>query len=435
MTNVFPYSRQSIGEDDLEAVIAVLKSDYLTQGPAVDFFEHQLAEYGNARYAVAMSSGTAALNAAYFSLGIEAGSEIITSPITFAATSNAALMLGIKSVFVDVEPDTGNMNAGLIESAVSSKTKAIVPIHYGGHPVDLDSVYAVARKHGLAVIEDACHAISAEYKKNGLWVMGHGDKEQKAKNKRQRAIGQRQKEIYLAFDARRASVQPTSGSTLDADWVRIGSCTHSDITVFSFHPVKPMTTGEGGAALTNDPAIYKRLKQFRSHGITKDNFVNASHGDWYYEMQFLGNNYRMTDIQAALGTSQLKKLDGFTERRRAIAARYNEVFKDNPYFDMPVQRSYARSSHHLYPIRLKDAYKENKRVIFSRLKEKGLGVQVHYIPVYLQPYYQQLGFKQGLCRLAEDFYEREISIPLYPGMSDADADQVVHRLFSVFKVL
>ena len=404
MTNVFPYSRQSIGEDDLEAVIAVLKSDYLTQGPAVDSFERQLAEYGNARYAVAMSSGTAALHAAYFSVGIEAGSEIITSPITFAATSNAALMLGIKSVFVDVEPDTGNMNAGLIESAVSSKTKAIVPIHYGGHPVDMDSVYAVARKHGLAVIEDACHAISAEYRRQGTGA-----------------------------DSRSSSSK--SQKAEEVDWVRIGSCTHSDITVFSFHPVKPMTTGEGGAALTNDPEIYKRLRQFRSHGITKDNFVNASHGDWYYEMQFLGNNYRMTDIQAALGTSQLKKLDGFTERRRAIAARYNEVFKDNPYFDMPVQRSYARSSHHLYPIRLKDAYKKNKRVIFSRLKEKGLGVQVHYIPVYLQPYYQQLGFKQGLCRLAEDFYEREISIPLYQGMSDADADQVVQRLLSAFKEL
>ncbi|MGO9014978.1 MAG: UDP-4-amino-4,6-dideoxy-N-acetyl-beta-L-altrosamine transaminase [Dissulfurispiraceae bacterium] len=397
MTDVFPYSRQSIGADDIEAVIAVLKSDYLTQGPAVEMFERKLSEYVNARYAVVMSSGTAALHAAYFAAGIEAGGEVITSPITFAATSNAALMLGIKPVFVDVERDSGNMDTALLEPLINSATKAIVPIHYAGHPVDMPAVHAVAQRHGLVVIEDACHAISAEYR-----------------------------------------LQPAQGESAegsDNDWIRIGSCTHSDITVFSFHPVKPMTTGEGGAVLTNDPEIYTRLKQFRTHGITKDNFVNESHGDWYYEMQFLGNNYRMTDIQAALGTSQLKKLDGFSERRREIALRYDEAFRGNPYFDIPVRRSYARSSHHLYPIRLRDSYKKNKRVIFSRLKEKGLGVQVHYIPVYLQPYYKNLGFKQGLCPLAEDFYEREISIPLYQGMSDADADKVAHRLLSVFNEL
>ncbi len=391
---MFPYSRQSIGADDLEAVMAVLKSDYLTQGPAVEAFERSLSEYANVRYAVAMSSGTAALHAAYFAAGIEADSEIITSPITFAATSNAALMLGIKPVFVDVESDSGNMDTALLEPLINSATKAIVPVHYSGHPVDMPAVHAIAQRHGLFVIEDACHAISAEYRRQG------------------------------------AKGESAGGS--DNDWIRIGSCMHSDITVFSFHPVKPMTTGEGGAALTNDAEIYRRLKQFRTHGITKEKFMNEPHGEWYYEMQFLGNNYRMTDIQAALGTSQLKKLDGFTERRRAIASRYIEAFKDNPYFDIPVQRSYARSSHHLYPIRLRDACKENKRVIFSRLKEKGLGVQVHYIPVYLQPYYQQMGFKQGLCPLAEDFYEREISIPLYQGMSDADAAQVAHRLLSAF---
>jgi len=385
LTDVFPYSRQSIGADDLEAVMAVLKSEYLTQGPAVETFERKLSEYANARYAVAMSSGTAALHAAYFAAGIEADSEVITSPITFAATSNAALMLGIKPVFIDVETDTGNMNTGLIEGAVSSRTKAIVPIHYAGHPVDMPAVHAIARRHGLIVIEDACHAIGAEY--------------------------------------------------LQGEWIKVGSCMHSDISVFSFHPVKPITTGEGGAVLTNDPEIYKRLKQFRTHGITKENFMNESHGEWYYEMQFLGNNYRMTDIQAALGTSQLKKLDGFTKRRREIASRYDEAFRGNPYFDVPVRRAYAKSSHHLYPIRLRDAYKENKRSIFSRLKEKGLGVQVHYIPVYLQPYYKGLGYEAGACPAAEDFYEREISIPLYQDMSDADTEQVAERLLSVFNAL
>ncbi len=394
LTWFVPYSRQSIEADDIEAVITVLKSDYLTQGPAVDAFEASLAAYTGATHAVVFSSGTAALHAAYFAAGLDRNDELVTSPITFAATSNAALMLGIKPVFVDVEPDTGNINVGLIEGAVSARTKAIVPVHYAGQPVDMDSVYAIARKNGLVVIEDACHAIGAEYRNRNA-ECGTPDSER-------------------------------------SEWIKVGSCTHSDITVFSFHPVKPMTTGEGGAALTNDVEIYHRLKQFRTHGITKEKFINEPHGEWYYEMQFLGNNYRMTDIHAALGASQLKKLDSFTRRRREIASRYDEAFRGNPYFDIPVHRSYARSSHHLYPIRLRDAYKKNKRVIFPRLKEKGLGVQVHYIPVYLQPYYQHIGFKQGLCPLAEDFYEREISIPLYQGMSDADAAQVVHRLLSAF---
>jgi len=394
LIDVFPYSRQSIGADDLEAVMAVLKSDYLTQGPAVETFEGRLSEYAKARYAVVMSSGTAALHAAYFAAGLEAGSEVITSPITFAATSNAALMLGIKPVFVDVEPDTGNMDAGLIEGAVNSGTKAIVPVHFGGHPVDMDSLYAVARKHGLVVIEDACHAISAEYRRRGDKGRGPKDK--------------------------------------GDDWIRIGSCTHSDITVFSFHPVKPITTGEGGAALTNDPEIYHRLKQFRTHGITKEKFMNESHGGWYYEMQFLGNNYRMTDIQAALGTSQLRKLDGFTGRRREIAAWYDEAFKGNPYFDRPVERPNTRSSYHLYPIRLKDKVTYRKKDIFSKLRERRLGVQVHYIPVYLHPYYQGLGYRKGLCPVSEDFYGREISIPIYPSMSDSDLRSVVNILNETF---
>lgn len=391
MTDVFPYSRQCIETDDLEAVIAALKSDYLTQGPAVEAFEHKLADYTGACYAVAMSSGTAALHAAYFATGIEANSEILTSPITFAATSNAALMLGARPVFADVEGDTGNMDVALLEPLISSGTKALVPVHYAGQPVDMSALHDIAQRRGLAVIEDACHAIGAAYR------------------------GQEAKDL-----------------TPDADWIKVGSCAHSDVTVFSFHPVKPITTGEGGAALTNDAEIYHRLKQFRTHGITKEKFMNESHGDWYYEMQFLGNNYRMTDIQAALGASQLKKLDRFTERRRGIVALYDAAFKDNPYFDIPVLRPFARSSHHLYPIRLRDAYKEKRRVIFSRLKEKGLGVQVHYIPVYLQPYYQHLGFRQGLCPVAEDFYEREISLPVYPGMSDDDAAVVIHRLLSAF---
>ncbi|MCL4492376.1 MAG: UDP-4-amino-4,6-dideoxy-N-acetyl-beta-L-altrosamine transaminase [Nitrospirae bacterium] len=380
MTDFFPYSRQAIDEEDIAAVVSVLKSDYLTQGPAVEAFEKALSEYAGACYAVVFSSGTAALHAAYFAAGLGQADEMITSPITFAATSNAALMLGIKPVFVDVEGDTGNIDLGLAGPAVKPKTKAVVPVHYAGHPADMDGIRDIARKHGLIVIEDACHAIGAQY----------------------------------------------SGR-------KIGGL--SDITVFSFHPVKPITTGEGGAALTNDRGIYRRLKQFRTHGITREDFVNESHGDWYYEMQFLGNNYRMTDIQAALGTSQLKKLDAFTRRRRYIAERYSLAFKDNPYFDLPPERGYAYSSYHLYPVRLKDGYKDKRRAIFTQMRKAGLGVQVHYIPVYLQPYYQKLGYERGLCPIAEDFYQREISIPIYPAMGDGEINSVVTRIFEVFKHL
>ncbi len=392
-----PYSRQSIDEEDIAAVVSVLKSDYLTQGPAVDAFEAALASYAGTEYAVVFSSGTAALHAAYFSAGLGRDDALITSPITFSATSNAALMLGIKPVFVDVECDTGNIDTELIESAINRQTKALVPVHYAGHPVDMDALQRIAIKHGLIVIEDACHAIGAEYRRQ--ITNGKGKK------------------------------------TMGCDWIKVGACMHSDITVFSFHPVKPITTGEGGAALTNDRIIYKRLKQFRTHGITRENFVNGSHGDWYYEMHFLGNNYRMTDIQAALGISQLKKLNRFTEYRRAIVARYNEAFKNNSYFDVPVEKNYGRSSYHLYPIRLKETCKNEKKAIFSSMREAGLGVQVHYIPVYLQPYYENLGYKKGPCPVAEDFYQREISIPLYPSMEEKDISFVIDRINGVFKKL
>ncbi|MBF0558378.1 MAG: aminotransferase class I/II-fold pyridoxal phosphate-dependent enzyme [Nitrospirae bacterium] len=403
MNEFFPYSRQSIDDEDIAAVVSVLKSDYLTQGPAVEAFESALASYAGAEYSVVFSSGTAALHAAYFSAGLGRDDELITSPMTFVATSNAALMLGARPVFVDVEPDTGNIDAGLLEQAITPRTKAIVPVHYAGHPVDLSAVHAIAQRHGVLVIEDACHAIGAEYKEHGAGVIGHG-----SENKEQK-------------------------SEAGPDWIKIGSCLHSAMAVFSFHPVKPITTGEGGAVLTNDPEIHKRLKQFRTHGITKENFISEPHGDWYYEMQFLGNNYRMTDIQAALGSSQLGKLKVFTEQRRAIAARYDKAFEGSFFFDAPVEKEYARSSYHLYPIRLNNSCRDNKRAIFSRLREKGLGVQVHYIPVYLQPYYQNLGFRKGLCPAAEDFYEREISIPIYQGMSDSDPFVVAERLRSVLE--
>jgi len=380
MEGFIPYGRQYIDEEDISEVLKVLRSDFITQGPRIREFEESLAGHCGARYAVVLSSGTAALHAAYFALGLGEGDEIITSPITFAATANAALYLGAKPVFVDVEPDTANIDAGLIERAVTEKTKIIVPVHYGGHPVDLESVHRIAREYGLSTVEDASHALGARY----------------------------------AGEA-------------------VGGCRYSDLTVFSFHPVKHITTAEGGAVLTNSEELYRRVLLFRSHGISRDGFIRDPDGPWYYEMQLLGYNYRMSDVQAALGMSQIKKLSVFVERRRTIAETYNHVFSGSRFFDIPVERDYAFSSYHLYPIRLTDRYKDRRKTIFSILRQKGVGVQVHYIPVYMQPYYQGLGYNAGACPAAEDFYGREISIPVHPSMTDDDIGAVIERVFEVFK--
>ncbi len=384
MNRFISYSHQCIEEDDINAVVEVLKSDFLTQGPKLKEFEESLASYCGAQFAVGFSSGTAALHSAYFAAGPDVGDEIITSSMTFLATANAGLFLGARPVFVDIEADTGNIKADLIEMAVTKKTKAIVPVHFGGHPAELKTIAETAKKHGLVLIEDACHALGARY-------MG----------------------------------------------TPIGDCQYSDMVVFSFHPVKSITTGEGGAVLTNNEDMYKKLVMFRHHGVTKQpdllqNMSNAGK-EWYYEMQYLGNNYRLTDIHSALGVSQLKKLDRFIEKRRQIVEAYGQAFNGNRFFDLPVENDHVESAWHLYPIRLKDKYKSRKAEIFRELRQHGLGVQVHYIPVYLQPYYQQLGFKKGLCRNAEDFYEREISIPLYAAMSREDIDYVIETVLSVFE--
>lgn len=383
MKNI-PYSHQHIDQDDINSVVEALKSDFLTQGPRVKEFEESLVEYCRARFAVAFSSGTAALHGAYFAAGLGEGDEIITSPMTFLATSNAALFLGARPVFVDIEPKTGNIDPHLIEKAITDKTKAIVPIHFSGHPVELARIAEIAQKQNLVVIEDACHALGAKY--------------------------------------------------LDT---RIGDCKYSDMAVFSFHPVKSITTGEGGAVLTNSEELYKKLAMFRQHGVTKDRtaFKNddMDWGQWYYEMHYLGCNYRLTDIHSALGISQLKKLDGFIQSKREIVAAYAQAFKNNPFFDLPIEKDGVKSAWHLYPIRLKDKYIKKKVELFSNLRKRGLWVQVHYIPVHLQPYYQQIGYKKGLCPNAEDFYKREISIPLYPTMSDDDVEYVVKSLLGVFE--
>lgn len=386
MRKFINYSRQCIEQDDIESVIEVLKSDFLTQGQKVKEFEDSLCSYCGSKYAVAFSSGTAALHAAYFAMGLSEGDEIITSPMTFLATANAALFLRAKPVFVDIEHDTGNIDIDLIERAITDKTKAIVPVHFAGHPANLKEIREIAKRKNILVIEDACHALGAEY--------------------------------------------------LDT---KIGDCKYSDMTAFSFHPVKAIATGEGGAVLTNDPKIYEKLIMFRQHGVTKNPELLTNKppnaGDWYYEMQYLGYNYRMTDIQAALGCTQIKKLDSFLEKRRQIVEIYRKAFKDNDYFDIPVEKSYARSGWHLYPIRLKDNYKSKKKEIFTKLRENKLGIQVHYIPVHLQPYYQQLGFKEAVHPNAEDFYARELSLPLAPAFSKEDIDYVIETIFREFKNL
>lgn len=368
-----PYGRQSIDQDDVAAIIEVLKSDYLTTGPLVAKFEAALAALSEVNHSVAVNSGTSALHAAYHAAGLGPGDEIVTTPFTFAATANAALYLGAAVKFVDVSPDTGNIAPELIEEAITEKTKLIVPVDFAGHPADYDSITEVARRHNAVVVADAAHSLGAVY--------------------RGRSVG------GLA-----------------------------DATAVSFHPVKPITTAEGGAVLTNDVELADRANLLRSHGITRNEseLERPDEGSWWYEMQTLGYNYRLTDLQCALGLSQLSKIFSFLSRRREIAAKYTSAFSQTQGFKVPVPRPEVEAGWHLYIIRLNDA--SRRRVFYERLKEVGLGVQVHYIPVHYHPYYRQFGFTRGMYPVAEDFYRRVISLPLFPGMSDDDTDSVIERV-------
>ena len=387
---MIPYGRQSIDQSDIAAVLRVLRSDWLTQGPQIGRFESALARSCGSKFAVAFNSGTAALHGAYFALGLKPGDEFLTTSNTFVATANAGLYLGARPNFVDIDPETGNIDAARILKKITPKTRMIVPVHYSGHPADMEAIHAVARKRGIFVVEDACHALGAEYR-----------------DKRGR-------------------------------WIQVGSCAHSDMTVLSFHPVKHITTGEGGAVTTNDARFYERLLLFRSHGITRNiSKLTGRRSDrgapWYYEMQELGFNYRVTDLQAALGASQLVKLKGFVRRRRRIADLYRKAFDGNPYFDLLAEKEGCRSSYHLFSILVKPQFTRLRTDIFNQLRANGLGVQVHYIPVHLQPFYQKLGYRPGLCPNTEDFYDREISLPMFPALTDADVRRVVLRTLKAFK--
>ena len=373
MDALIPYGKHDIDEEDIEAVVNVLRSNYITCGQHVNLFEDNLAEKVGAKYAVVFNSGTAALHAAYFAAGLQLGDQVITSPITFAATANAALYLGGSPVFVDIAAESFNIDVNRIESAITSKTRIIAPVDMAGIPVDMDWIMQLAEKYKLIVVEDAAHALGASYKGRP-----------------------------------------------------VGSTAH--MTIFSFHPVKHITTGEGGAVVTNDKIFYEKMVMFRSHGITRDAEIleEKEAGPWHQEMHLLGYNYRMTDFQCALGISQLRKLEDYVLRRRTIVDRYNEAFKDNPVVKIPPVSKDVSPSWHLYIIRLKDGIDKKEAVNF--LNSRGVGCQVHYIPVYRHPYYAKMNFNPGNYPHAETFYRECLSIPLFPAMEEKQIEQVIESI-------
>ena len=366
-----PYGRQWIEDDDIAAVVETLKSDYLTTGPKVAEFEKALAEYTGAKYAVAVSNGTAALHIACLAAGIQEGDEVITTPLTFAASSNCVLYCGGKTVFADVDPRTYNIDPEDVRRKITDRTKAIIPVHLSGQPCNMDAIHKIAEEYHLIVIEDAAHAIGAEYR------------------------GQ-----------------------------KIGSL--SDMTEFSFHPVKHVTTGEGGAVTTNSEELYQKLLLFRTHGITRNpDLMTRCEGGWYYQQLDLGYNYRITDIQCALGISQLKKLDRSLARRREIARRYDEAFRDVPGLIIPYQAPEALNSYHLYILQFTDV---DRKAAYDMLQEAGIHVNVHYIPTYTFPYYRTHGYADTCCPNAEKIYGNILSIPMYYGITDEEIEYVIENV-------
>lgn len=376
------YGHQYIDDSDIEAVVNVLKSDYLTQGPSVSAFEKKICEITGAKYCVSVSNATAGLHIAVAALELKEGSEGITTPNTFLASSNCMVYNKVKPVFADIDSKTYNIDPKEIQKHISDKTKVLIPVHFAGLPCDMEKINTIAKKHNLHIIEDAAHAIGSQY----------------------------------------------------ADGSYVGNCKYSDMTVFSFHPVKTITTGEGGAVTTNDEKLYQKLCMLRSHGVTKDEGVLTKNpGSWYYEMQSLGFNYRMTDMQAALGVSQLNKLDFFKKRRREVIAMYNKAFADMRYLKTPYEPENVCSCFHLYVTQIDfESLGKSRAQVMQELRDRGIGTQVHYIPVPTQPYYKKtFGYKDGDFPVAEKYYEQELSLPLYPGLSDDDVNTVIKAVKEV----
>ena len=375
MRKMIPYGRQNIDDEDIAAVVRVLRSPLITQGPVVEEFESRVAQYCGAEYAVAFNSGTSALHAAMYAAGIKPGDEVISTPLTFVATANAAVYMGAIPVFVDIDPDTFCIDTSRIEEAITPQTRAIVPVDYAGYPVDMDMIKAIAKRHDLIVVEDAAHALGAI-----------------------------REDVPVGKDA--------------------------DMTMFSFHPVKHITTGEGGMILCNEERYWRQLCSCRSHGIERQavNWEYDDEGPWYYEMQELGYNFRMTEIQSALGISQFKKLPNFIEQRREIAARYDAALLDIPWLNLAPQPALVyKHAYHLYPILLDRDI--DRKDFFCYMRAHDIGVQVHYIPVHLQPYYQRnFAYGRGDFPVAEEIYAREVSLPIYPGLTEPDQAYVIQTL-------
>ena len=377
------YGKQNISEEDIKAVEAVLRSDFLTQGPAIERFERSVAKYCGVKYAVAVCNATAALHIACLSAGLKAGDILWTSPITFVASANCGRYCGADVDFVDIDEKTYNMSVEALEEKLcrarkeNKLPKVVIPVHLAGQSCDMARIKDLSEEYGFTIIEDASHAVGADYRDT-----------------------------------------------------KVGGCAFSEMTVFSFHPVKIVTTGEGGMVLTNRQEIYENLKIYRSHGITRDpaRMTHESDGAWYYQQITLGCNYRMTDIQAALGVSQMTRLDAFVARRRELAVRYNALLHDLP-FVTPYVMEGANPSWHIYVVRMiPDQIGKTKQQIFEEMKEQGIVLNLHYIPVHRQPYYEKLGFRQGDFPESEKYYEEAFTLPLYYDLTDDEQDRIVGAL-------
>lgn len=380
------YGKQSIAQSDIDAVVEVLKSDFLTQGPAIEKFEKYVAEYCGVKYAVAVTNATSALHIACLAAGLGKGDVLWTSPITFTASANCGRYCDADVDFVDIDPSTYNMSVDELEKKLQKaavKPKVVIPVHLAGQSCDMDKIYKLSQEYGFKVIEDASHAIGADYKS-----------------------------------------------------AKIGCCKYSDLAVFSFHPVKIVTTGEGGMVLTNDKELHEKVLLYRSHGITRDPkmMTRTADGPWYYQQIELGFNYRMTDIQAALGYSQMQKVDEFVSRRRYLAKRYDELLKNINNIHLPDQNEDTDSSWHLYVVRV-DFSKINKtkQQIFAEMKDRGICLNLHYIPVHTQPYYQKQGFKDGDFPNSEKYYEEAFTLSLYYSLTDEQQDYIVKNLVEVLQ--